>query len=90
MSRISIDIDLEDIYDEMGRYDKGQIAEWLYEDGFLSNHKNSSIRKLVLGPDGTESFDQGVFSNNLSKLLEGYYSLSNEDIETINKIANKI
>ena len=90
MIYINAGVDLDDIYDDMSRHDKEQMAEWLYEDGFLSNHKNSNIRELVLGPGTTETFDQGVFSNNLLKLLEGYYSLSNEDIETINKIANKI
>jgi hypothetical protein len=88
MSIISIDVDLGDIYDEMSRYDKEQMAEWLYEDGFLSNHKNSNIRRTVRGSE--ESFGEEHLRKDLTKLWDGYYQLSNEDIETINKIANKI
>ena len=88
MPYINIDLDLDDIYDEMSRYDKNEMAEWLFEDGILENHKNSNIRKLVRGSE--ESFDEEQFRNNLTKLWNSFYQLSNEDIEIIEKLANKL
>ena len=81
-------IDLDDIYDEMSRYDKNKMAEWLFEGSILENHKNPNIRKLVRGSE--ESFDEEQFRNNLTKLWNNFYQLSNEDIEIIEKLANKL
>ena len=88
MPYINIDLDLDDIYYEMSRYDKNEMAELLFEDGILENHKNPNIRKLVRGSE--ESFDEEQFRNNLTKLWNSFYQLSNEDIEIIEKLANKL
>jgi hypothetical protein len=88
MSWISVDINLEDVYDEMGRYDKEKIAEWLLEDGILENHSKAKTRRMVRGTE--ESFGEEQLRNDLTKLWNGYYQLSNEDIEIIKNIANKI
>ena len=58
MPYININVDLDEIYDEMSRYDKEEMAEWLLDDGILENHKNLNIRKLVR--DNEESFDEEV------------------------------
>jgi len=83
-----INVDLNDIYDEMSKYDKNEMAGWLLDDGILENHKNPNIRKLVRGSE--ESFDEEQFRNNLTKLWDSFYQLSNEDIEIIEKLANKL
>jgi hypothetical protein len=88
MSWISVDIDLEDVYDEMGRYDKEKMARWLMEDGILENHPNSDIRKVVRGEE--ESFGEEQLRNDLTKLWNSFYQLSNEEIEIIKNIANKL
>ena len=88
MPYININVDLDEIYDEMSRYDKEEMAEWLLDDGILENHKNLNIRKLVRGNE--ESFDEEQFRNNLTKLWNNFYQLSNEDIEIIKTIANKL
>jgi hypothetical protein len=79
MSWISVDIDLEDVYDEMGQYDKEKMAEWLMEDGILENHPSQGIRLLIKGQE--ESFGEEQLRNDLTKLWNNYYQLSNEDIE---------
>ena len=88
MSYIRIDVDLDEIYNEMDRRDKQTMAEWLHEDGILGSHPNPEIRRLVRG----EEESQGEFElrNNLLKLWNGHYRLSNEDEEIIKKIANKL
>jgi hypothetical protein len=88
MSWISVQVDLDDVYDEMGIYEKEKMAEWLMEDGILENHSNNDVRKVVRGTK--ESFGEEQLRNNLTKLWNGYYQLSNEDIETIKLLANKI
>ena len=88
MSWVRIDVDLDDIYDEMSRRDKQSMAEWLYEDGILEEHSNPNIRKAVRGNE--ESFGEEQLRNDLTKLWNGYYQLSNEDIENIKTIANKL
>lgn len=88
MPYISINVDLDEIYDEMSRYDKEEMAEWLLDDGILENHKNLNIRKLVRGNE--ESFDEEQFRNNLTKLWSNFYQLSSEDEESIKTIANKL
>ena len=90
MSWISIDVDLDDIYREMSRYDKEKMAEWLEEDGhcIIDYEYNNKENPLYL--TGQESYGEEELKNNLKKLWNSYYQLSNEDIETIKKIANKI
>jgi hypothetical protein len=88
MSWIDVRVDLDDIYYEMGDFDKEKMAEWLYEDGILDKHPNPSIRLLIKGNE--ESFGEEQLRNDLTKLWNSYYQLSNEDIEIIKKIANKI
>jgi hypothetical protein len=88
MSWISVQVDLDDVYDEMGIYEKEKMAEWLMEDGILENHPNNDVRKVVRGTK--ESFGEEQLRNDLTKLWNGYYQLSNEDIETIKLLANKI
>ena len=85
---IRVYVDLDDIYDEMSEWDKQEMAEWLSDDGILDKHSNPNIRVLVKGSE--ESFGEEQLRNDLSKLWKGYYQLSNEDIEIIKTIANKI
>jgi hypothetical protein len=88
MSWVRIDVDLDEIYGEMSRTDKRDMAEWLHEDGILGSHPNPEIRKLVRGDD--ESTLEFEFRNDLTKLWDGHYQLSNEDQEIIKQIANKL
>jgi hypothetical protein len=88
MSSIRVYVDLDDVYDEMDRRDKQNIAEWLYEDGVLESHPNSEIRKIVRGNE--ESFGEKELRDNLSKIWNSYYQLSNEDCELIKNLANKL
>jgi hypothetical protein len=88
MSYVRIDIDLDEIYNEMDRHDKRMMAEWLYEDGTLGKHDNPEIRRLIRGNE--ESPGEFELRNNLTKLWNSHFRLSNEDEEIIKKIANKL
>ena len=88
MPYLRLHVDMDEIYDDMDRSDKRQIAEWLYDDGTLGKHPNPEIRRLVRG----EEESQGEFElrNNLLKLWNSYHRLSNEDELLIKQIANKL
>ena len=86
MSYVRIDVDLDEVYNEMGRSDKHNMAEWLYEDGILDKHPNAEIRKMVRG--GEESNGEKELRDDLSKIWNSYYRLTNEEQEIIQNIAN--
>ena len=88
MSWVRIDVDLDEVYGEMSRNDKRDMAEWLHEDGILHIHQNHEIRRLVRGEE--ESFNEKELRDNLTKLWNGHYLLSNEDEEIIKQIASKL
>ena len=88
MSWVRIDVDLDEVYGEMSRTDKRDMAEWLHDDGILESHPNPEIRKVVRGDDG--SYAEKELRDNLTKLWNGHYQLSNEDEEIIKQIANKL
>ena len=88
MSWVRIDVDLDEVYGEMSRTDKRDMAEWLHDDGILESHPNPEIRKVVRGDD--ESFGEKELMDNLTKLWNGHYQLSTEDEEIIKQIATKL
>jgi len=88
MPYLRLHVDIDKIYDEMDRSDKRQMAEWLYDDGILGKHPNPDIRRLVRGEEETPG--ETELRDNLTKLWNGHFRLSNEDEEIIKKIANKL
>lgn len=88
MGSIRVYVDLDDVYDEMDRHDKQTIAEWLYDDGILGRHPNAEIRKMVRGDE--ESNGEKELRDNLSKIWNSYYRLTNEEELLIKQIASKL
>jgi len=88
MSYVRIDVDLDEVYNEMGRSDKHNMAEWLYEDGILDTHPNAEIRKIVRGDE--ESNGEKELRDNLSKIWNSYHRLTSEEELLIKNIANRL
>jgi DNA-binding ferritin-like protein len=88
MPYINVHVDLDEIYDDMDRRDKQEIAEWLNDDGILSNHPNAEIRKLVRGKE--ESNGEKDLRDDLTKIWNSYYQLTNEEELLIKQIANRL
>jgi hypothetical protein len=88
MSYVRIDVYLDEVYDQMGRSDKHNMAEWLYEDGTLDAHPNAEIRKIVRGDE--ESNGEKELRDNLSKIWNSYHRLTNEEELLIKQIANRL
>jgi hypothetical protein len=77
----SIDVDIDDIVSGMTSWEKQELADELYEDGYTPKALEGSTPNI--GAD-TE-FDEQVM-----KLIGNAWRLTKEDEETILKIANKI
>ena len=88
MPYINVKVDLDEVYDQMGKYDKRDIDEWLYEDEILDTHPNPEIRKIIRGNE--ESQGEKELRDVLDKLWNAYHRLSNEDELLIKQIANKL
>lgn len=88
MAYINVDIDLDDVYDDMSRYDKEQMAEWLEKDGFcnLEDEYKSDNEFEIENPTLLDD----IWIEVVKKLFNGRLQLSLEDEETITKIANKL
>jgi hypothetical protein len=86
MSSIRVYVDLDDVYDEMDRYDKQKMVEWLFEDGILEKHPNPEIRKIARSDE--ETFGERELRDNLTKIWNSYYQLSPDQEELIKSIAN--
>lgn len=77
----SIDIDIDDILYGMTSWEKQDLADALYEDGYTPKPLESTIPNL----QPTTEFDEQVI-----KLIGNSWKLSKEDEETILRITNKI
>lgn len=83
MTYISVDVDLDEIYDSMSKREKQEMLEVLFEDGFR--------------PEGFENIGgesntplQTIFEDNLHKIRNGYFQLEKEEFDLITKIANRL
>ena len=88
MPYINVKVDLDEVYDQMATYDKHDMAEWLYEDGVLETHPKSEIRKTFRNSE--ESQGEKELRDNLTKIWNSYYRLSNEDELLIKQISKKL
>lgn len=85
MSWISIDVDMDDVYDNMGSYEKQKMAEWLEDDGY------TTITTKLEGYDipPSTSLLESQFHDKLIGLSSKFYSMSNEEIEIIENLYKK-
>ena len=77
----SIDIQIEDILYSLSRYEKQELADELYDDGFVPKQMGG------VHPDDVPT---GEFDKEVSKLIGNSWRLTKEDEETILRITNKL
>ena len=82
---ISIDIDLDDIYAEMGSSDCKEMTSWLYEDGYLDEYLEKERAKNL-----TSTVNGWAWENICDKLANNQLRLTNEEEEIIKKIADRL
>jgi hypothetical protein len=74
----SIDIDIDDILYSMSSCEKQQLADELYEDGYLAKK------------DDADKSTDDEWNEQVNKLFNNKWRLSKEDEETILQITKKI
>jgi hypothetical protein len=85
MKSISIDIDLDDIYSEMGTSDCKEMTEWLYEDGYLDKYLERERAKNLTSLTNGWNWKEVCYKLSISQLR-----LTNEEEEIIKKIADRL
>jgi hypothetical protein len=84
---VNVDIELDDVYDEMGSYEKKQMAKWLREDGYCLFGDDQDENEFEI--ENPNVLDE-MWIDMVKKIFHGRMQLSLEDEETIRKIANKL
>ena len=74
-----IDIDISDIYDDLDGREKENLVEWLKEDGYCTTPEE----------DKPKSAMEQLFAEDVAKIRRAYFSMSRDDMDTINQIAKK-
>ena len=75
---ITVDLDVEDVYDSLSERHKKTLLDWLREDGIVTR----------IG-DTNSNLINDEFTQVCGKLAESYYRMNNEDIDTVIKIMKK-
>jgi hypothetical protein len=79
MTYVSVQIDIDDIISDLSNREKQELVDRLYEDGFTTVNYISAIQPSL-----------NDFDSNVLKLLGNDWRLSQEDVDTILNIANKL
>ena len=82
MSTISIDIDLDEVYYQMGSYDKEEMVRWLAEDGYVD------YKEVVAWPEAISSTEADLLQA-IKAVWDNRLVLDNNDIAILNRIAKK-
>jgi transposase len=83
MGHVSIDIDLDDVYYNLGNWEKKELAEWLEDDGYCvvpSNHDHEHYGNML----------DDEWEATMSKLSKSRLQLTPEEEDLIKQIANRL
>jgi len=80
---VEVDIDVDDFLSECSSREIKELINALIEDGHLE--KNQFIKQ----PDDKKGVLEEEFLNKLEVLSTKYYSMSEEELDTIDKLYNK-
>lgn len=87
MAWINVDIDLDEVYDSMGRHDKELMVEWLREDGYIKDIE-------VADPDDalpeTGSLLDIEWAETINKIVEARYRLTPEQEAMLTDLAKAL
>jgi hypothetical protein len=86
---ISIDVDLDEIYDQMDSWDKKAMLGYLKDDGYVDTGSSSINAGIRISIPHDASFDQTEHLRLCSKLGGLYYRMSDEDMKIISDIIKK-
>jgi len=79
---LETDIHVDEFLNECSEDDIKEIIQYLIDNNIISEDRKTDFANL--------SFDEEQLHKNLDKIKNNYHFLSNEDEETIKRIANKL
>lgn len=82
MTRISIDVDIDDMLYNLSDREKQKLVDELYDDGF--------VQTQISTDDSNNNLLDVMWTESVTKLLNNRHMLTSEDEEIIKKISNKI
>jgi hypothetical protein len=82
MTRISIDVDIDDVLYNLSDREKQKLVEELYDDGF--------VQTQISTDDSNNNLLDVMWTESVTKLLNNRHMLTSEDEEINKKISNKI
>ena len=87
MARIEVDIDVDDIYWDMSRLEKQEMADKLYDDGFVPVELKHDLDKIEnRTPNGASESELDYV---LSKIWDNRMFINSNDLEVLIKLAKK-
>jgi hypothetical protein len=82
-----MNIDLDEIIDGLSSYEKQELVDELYQDGFYQKELEKQIE--VFYDYDNASLNEQMFREQLGKISSNYLSLTNEEQEIILKISKR-
>ena len=84
-SSIAVDVDLDDVFIAMSEHDRENMADWLYDEGYLDKYLERERAKNLAAYSTGHSWKEIC-----NKLYFNQLRLTNEEEEIIKKIADKL
>ena len=87
MARIEVDIDVDDIYWDMSRLEKQELADKLYDDGYVPKELKHDLDEIEnRTPNGASESELDYV---LSKIWDNRMFINSNDLEVLIKLAKK-
>ena len=87
MVRVEVDIDVDDIYWDMSRLEKQEMADKLYDGGYIPKELKQDLDKIEnRTPNGAS---ESELDNVLSKIWDNRMFINSNDLEVLIKLSKK-
>jgi hypothetical protein len=87
MARVEVDIDVDDIYWDMSRLEKQELADKLYDDGYVPKELKHDLDEIEnRTPNGASESELDYV---LSKIWDNRMFINSNDLETLKHLAKK-
>jgi hypothetical protein len=87
MARVEVDIDIDDIYWDMSRLEKQEMADKLYDNGYIPVELKQDLDKIEnRTPNGAS---ESELDNVLNKIWDNRMFINSNDLEVLIKLAKK-
>jgi len=87
MVRVEVDIDVDDIYWDMSRLEKQEMADKLYDDGYVPVELKQDLDEIEnRTPNGASESELDYV---LSKIWDNRMFINSNDLEVLIKLAKK-